>query len=254
MKHFVLVLVCLLIAVSCQKFQEDNQEVLVQNLENSYKDWWLYFNDFIRLSSDFKAFDAESKRINKGIFLKSLATGKFIPLKLSSDTSETAYKLHQLGKDADENIVSTIKNMAEVELTNFQREGKKMQPFNFKDLNGKQYTSENTLGKTVVLKCWFIRCKKCIEEMPELNKMVKQFENRNDVVFISLAFDSETDLKKFLSKRDFDYAVVANQEDYLKNTLGISIFPTHFIINKKGVITKVANEMEIVREVLEKEI
>lgn len=254
MKHFVLVLVYLLMAVSCQKSEEDNQEVLVQNLESSYEDWWLYFNDSIRLSSDFKAFDAESKKINKRLFLKSLATGKFIPLRVSSDTSETAYKLHQLGKNPDVNIISTIKNMAEVELTNFEREGKKMQPFSFKDLNGKIYTSENTLGKTVVLKCWFIHCKKCVEEMPELNKMVKQFENRNDILFVSLAFDSEPDLKTFLSKRDFDYAVVANQEDYLRNTLGISIFPTHFIINKKGVITKVANEMEIIREILGKEI
>ncbi|ESU25319.1 hypothetical protein FLJC2902T_31270 [Flavobacterium limnosediminis JC2902] len=247
-KHFIVI--CLFMIVSCQKSKSNNHELTGQHLESSYKDWWVYFNDSIRLSSDFVAYDAKSDKINKELFLKSLATGEYIPLKCSSDNSETVYKLHELKKDADVNISSTIKNLAKIELTNFQNEGKKLGAFHFTDLNGNQYTSENTLGKTIILKCWFINCMQCVKEMPALNKMVQQFKNRNDVIFLSLASDSEADLKKFLSKRKFDYAVVPNQEDYFKNTLGIKIFPTHFIINKKGIVTKVANDAKIIEEAI----
>ena len=250
MKNFFSIVIFLFMIVSCQKSKSYNYELAGQHLESSYKDWWKYFNDSIRLSSDFVAFDAKSHKINKELFLNSLATGQYIPLKYSSDNFETAYRLHELKKNVDVNISNTMKNLAEIELTNFLREGKKMGAFHFTDLNGKKYTSENTLGKTVVLKCWFINCMQCVKEMPALNKMVQQFKNRDDVVFLSLASDSEADLRKFLSKRNFDYAVVPNQEEYFKNTLGIKIFPTHFIINKKGIVTKVANDAEIIEEAI----
>lgn len=58
-------------------------------------------------------------------------------------------------------------------------------------------------------------------------------------MFVSLAFDKKKDLKKFLAKKAFDYAVVANQKDYLIKDLEVTSFPTHIVINKKGLVVKV---------------
>ncbi|ESU18672.1 hypothetical protein FCR2A7T_20740 [Flavobacterium cauense R2A-7] len=245
---FMPILISFLITVSCQ--QLNDTKVIGARIENSYQDWWLYYNDSIKLSSEFKPHDANLKEVSKEVFLKSLCTGKYIPLRCSSDKQNNTYKLYELKPNADENISSTMQNVAQTELNNFLKEGQQMKPFRFVDLNGHVHTSENTKGKIVILKCWFIHCKKCVEEMPELNKIVQQYKNRDDIVFVSLASDSEAALKKFLSKCNFDYAVVPNQKEFMDSALNLEIYPTHFIINKRGIITKVVNDVKYVEEAI----
>jgi len=45
--------------------------------------------------------------------------------------------------------------------------------------------------------------------LPALNKLVTQYVNRKDIVFVSLAFDKKEALKEFLSKTTFKYAVLS---------------------------------------------
>jgi thiol-disulfide isomerase/thioredoxin len=130
--------------------------------------------------------------------------------------------------------------------------GKELQGFNFTDLDGKVYDKVTTAGKIVVLKCWFIGCVPCIEKMPALKELVNQYKNQRDIVFVSLAFDKKEDLKKFLAKKTFDYAVVANQKDYLIKDLEVTSFPTHILINKKGKVVKVAGSYEEMETALKK--
>lgn len=84
-----------------------------------------------------------------------------------------------------------LKYKAEREYKNYQMEGKELPDFNFTDLDGTVYDKETTAGKIVVLKCWFIGCVPCVEEMPALNKLVNQYRNQKDIVFVSLAFDKK---------------------------------------------------------------
>ena len=112
--------------------------------------------------------------------------------------------------------------------------------FNFVDLDGKEYNSKIMDGKWVVVKLWFIGCKPCIAEMPQLNELVEQYKNREDIVFLSLAWDSPEKLEQFLKKTRFDYAVVPNEKQYIMETLGIEAFPTHMIV-KNGVIVEVVS-------------
>src|SRR6476620_8522768 len=109
-------------------------------------------------------------------------------------------------------------------------EGKQMPAFDFKDLDGKQYTTANTKGKVVVLKCWFINCFACVQEFPQLNRLVSSFQNKKDPLFVSLASDSKPALTSFLIKRPFSYAVVPNAGKYMNDALKISAYPTHLLI------------------------
>jgi thiol-disulfide isomerase/thioredoxin len=36
---------------------------------------------------------------------------------------------------------------------------------------------------------WFVYCQKCAEELPFLNMLVKEYENRKNILFIGLALD-----------------------------------------------------------------
>ena len=50
--------------------------------------------------------------------------------------------------------------------------GKKLPTFALKDTQGKTVSTAALVGKPVVINMWFTTCAACIEEMPELNKVL----------------------------------------------------------------------------------
>jgi thiol-disulfide isomerase/thioredoxin len=89
-------------------------------------------------------------------------------------------------------------------------------------------------GKIIVINFWFIACKPCNMEMPELNKLVEKYKG-SDVEFLAIAIDDPSQLKSFLKKTDFDYRVLSiSQKDVAP--LNITGYPTHLILNRDGQI------------------
>jgi len=255
-KNILLLLMLFVIAtVSCTENGVDEKpDVNVENLQKDFMKWWTYYNVQINLSSDFIAIDNTSGKISKAAFLEYLTSGKYIPVKLmSKDASKTSYKLFNISGQSTNNISSTIKNASITEYEHFKMEGQKFPKFSFTDLDRRSYTSENTKGKVVVLKCWYISCVACVAEFPELNELVDQYKNRDDIVFVSLAFNNEADLRAFLLKNPFNYAIVSDQKSYLKDILKVNLYPTHFIIDKLGNIVKVVNKAVRLKSILENE-
>jgi len=253
MKKYILLALfaALLITISCsRKAGYGSSNVDFESIKKSQSLWWTYHNRNIILSSNFIALDNSSNRISKELFLKNLTTGDFIALKLMS-TDSVYYKLYRLDKKSDKSIPDVIKSISDEAYKNFRMEGRVFPKFNFHDLNGVEYTNENTKGKIVVLKCWFIACAPCVAEFPRLNELVEKYNNRTDIVFISLAFDATKDLGSFLLKKPFRYAVVPDQKQFMFYDLDIKSYPTHIIIDRNGIIRKVvtiADEMIVALE------
>jgi thiol-disulfide isomerase/thioredoxin len=209
---------------------------------------------YLKLSEDFTAIDEKSgESISKPAFFQQLSTGNFLPLRLSSADSGAYYRLHSLKQVQDEDLRDVIKDWGRHLYALYQMEGKELPDYSFTDLAGNTYSKKNTRGKTLAVKCWFIGCVPCVKEMPALNKLVQQYTNRKDVLFVSLAFDSSTALKSFLKSFPFSYAVVPEQEPFIMEKMGINQFPTHLLINKEGRIVKVVNEYEAFAAALSKE-
>ncbi len=95
-------------------------------------------------------------------------------------------------------------------------------------------------GKVVVFNFWFMDCPPCIQEIPELNKLVERFEEK-EVEFIAIGRDSPERLKnEFLPKNQFRYTVVSSEKQS-----GIYCifqgYPTHMVVDKTGVVKFIAN-------------
>lgn len=121
--------------------------------------------------------------------------------------------------------------------------------FSFTDLEGNIYNNETTKGKTTILKFWFIACKPCIEEIPQLNELTEKYKDK-DILFLAPSLDDKADLKKFLDKHEFAYKVGANQNK-LMSIFRVFAFPTHIVIDKEGMISTVLMaepDMEIKKE------
>ncbi|WP_188315918.1 TlpA family protein disulfide reductase [Chitinophaga agrisoli] len=211
-----------------------------------------YKRDHLRLAEDLTAYDTAANEISKEQFLKTLSSGKYLPLRLHTADSSNAYLLYRVPDSTDISLIHTLGQIGEEYYGEYKREGQKLPAFNFRDINGKLYTNETMLGKTVFLKCWFVHCWACVQEMPRLNQLVSKYSNRDDVLFLSLAFDTETELRAFLKKKTFNYQVASVPQRYMEDTLQVGLYPTHVIVNKEGRIAKVVTSVDELERVLPK--
>jgi peroxiredoxin len=213
-----------------------------ENILKDFKTWWTYNYRNINLSKDYLSLDTSSKFISKEAFLKLLSTGKYVSFRVNSANSSLKYQLFKLPPNTNWDIRAVAKQCGEGGYQKYLMEGREIPDFDYRDVNGKVYNKANTNWKIVVLKCWFINCTVCVQEMPALNAFIKEFKDRDDVLFISLAFDPETKLKSFLAKTKFDYAVIHSSQKYIQEKIGVHEYPTQIIINRNGLITKVVND------------
>jgi thiol-disulfide isomerase/thioredoxin len=102
--------------------------------------------------------------------------------------------------------------------------------FAAKGLDGQMYDLAALKGKVVVLNFWFVGCPPCKEEIPALNRLVKDYTGK-DVAFVSLALDKEKELRDFTKTTRFDYAIIPEAQG-ISDKYGIEGFPTHYVLTK----------------------
>lgn len=256
MKSYLTYLLFLFVLISSSCTQEPKYGNPVEQPDAILKNmlsFLTYRDKNVMLSTDFIALDTASEIITKESFLSFISTGEYLPLRLKSKDSSSYYQLFKLNASSNQDIRITLKSFGNQELSHFKLEGSKFPEFNFTDLQGNAYSNETTKGKILVLKCWYIGCTYCVKEMPVLNDMVNQYKDQKDILFVSLAFDSKEKLTAFLKKRTFYYSIVPDRKDYIINVLKVHMYPTHFIVNRQGLIAKVVNDEKALATALKKE-
>lgn len=224
-----------------QKVEIIEPNIDLNKIETDFMNWWTYYSKNISLSSNFIGLNERSDTIDKKQFLEKLITGNYVPLMIKSNLEIGTYKLFQLDSNAEQGIRRTIRNESLTSLKHLKMEGLELPQYDFIDLNGNRYTNENTRGKTLVIKTWFINCIACVAEFPELNEFVEKHENEKGIIFLSLALDMKSELESFLQKKAFKYQVVPDQKEFISE-LNLQTYPTHLIVDENGTITKVVNK------------
>ncbi|MFC0515426.1 redoxin domain-containing protein [Mucilaginibacter angelicae] len=113
--------------------------------------------------------------------------------------------------------------------------GEAIEPFSTHDINGNKIKLKDLRGKVVVLNFWFIGCPACMQEIPELNKLVDDYKDNTNVVFLAVALDGRYDLKKFLKQTEFKYDII-DDGGYIAGGYKIGLYPTSVILDKEGTV------------------
>ncbi|MEJ0102303.1 MAG: TlpA disulfide reductase family protein [Bacteroidota bacterium] len=109
----------------------------------------------------------------------------------------------------------------------------------FKTISGKDFDTKKLKGKVVVLNFWFIECQPCIAELPALNKLVKEYNNK-DVLFFGITYQSLKSLNAdFFPKYKFDFDIVQDAGNITEQFA--AGYPTTYIIDKNGIVKAVWN-------------
>lgn len=99
------------------------------------------------------------------------------------------------------------------------------------DINGRNFSSQDFLGKPTLINFWSTYCGPCIREMPALNLLKEKFGNA--VNFIAIT--PEADIGDFLLKQKFNFIHFLDGQAYLRR-LGVTALPRNILVDKKGYI------------------
>ena len=103
-------------------------------------------------------------------------------------------------------------------------------------------TNEDIKEKVVVFKFWFTSCMPCLTDIPKMNKLVKEFKKRDDILFIAPALDRKPVIEKLLAVHPFDFKIGYSAMDVSQKFNKQQVYPSYFIINKEGKISYIDSD------------
>lgn len=116
--------------------------------------------------------------------------------------------------------------------------------FKLKDQYGKEHTLSEYKGKIIFLNFFATWCPPCMEEMPYIEEIYKEYGyNKKDIIILGLASPnntgekSEEEVIKFLKDKGYTFPVLMDGSGKTSYDYEINAFPTTIIINKKGEVT-----------------
>ena len=148
-----------------------------------------------------------------------------------NDQFKMAYLLKMTQEQMNQGMEEVMKMQNDFEA---KLKGKPFPDFRLTDLSGTTHTSESIKGKVVVINLWFTACAPCIHEMPELNKIVGEYKENEDVLFLAFALDPKSRVDKFLKKYKFDYNIIPDSQEYITKKLNPPGYPTHIVLDKNS--------------------
>lgn len=109
---------------------------------------------------------------------------------------------------------------------------------NFMTLKGQTLTSRELRGKLVLVNFWATDCKRCLEEIPHLIDLHRQFANR-DLVIIAVAmhYDPPNRVLSMANNKQLPYSIALDPSEALSKAFGdVQLTPTSFLIDRDGLI------------------
>jgi len=180
-------------------------------------------------------YDQQLQKINPADFMKIMMSNEYIPEPYVDEKKAVkAFVLRKATEEEKAMMAKMQQGRMGMEQEKSPLVGTQAVDFDVTDIKGKKYKLSELKGKVVALNFWFVECKPCIMEMPELNELVEEFKGK-EVVFLAIAINNQKQLKKFLKKTDFKYKVISSGQS-VSDSYGIKGFPTNVIIDQNGLI------------------
>ena len=114
----------------------------------------------------------------------------------------------------------------------------KMAPaFEVTTLDGTSFNLDNMTGRVVLVDFWATWCGPCKQELPNIQKIAKEFANE-PLTIISISWDAdEHQWKDFVSKHEMTWLQYRDANHQLSDRFGINAIPHYFTIDSDGVLT-----------------
>lgn len=140
----------------------------------------------------------------------------------------------QNDKDEADNAPVTEKNTG-------LKPGSTAPDFTLNALDGKQISLTDYRGKKVILNFWATWCPPCREEMPEMQRFYKEYEQQDvEILAVNLEY-SETKPEKirdFVKEYDLSFPIPLDERNTIGKQFRAVSIPTSYFIDERGIIQK----------------
>ncbi|MCH2193262.1 TlpA disulfide reductase family protein [Kordia sp.] len=116
----------------------------------------------------------------------------------------------------------------------YDLENKPFPDFKLRNVKGEKITQKGLKGKITFINIWFVNCYPCRREMPLLNILHEKYKDKVD--FKSITFDTKEKVKTFLETNAYTFEHLVNAKSFIKNDLGVKIYPMIMIVDKDGIV------------------
>ena len=118
--------------------------------------------------------------------------------------------------------------------------GRPAPSFSLPDLQGQTHSLEEHRGKVIFLNFWASFCAPCREEMPSMEALVRQYQERG-LVMIAITSDPEAKdaqafMQSFLPGQRSAMEVLHDPEALTNQSYGTELLPETYIIDRRGQI------------------
>jgi peroxiredoxin len=105
--------------------------------------------------------------------------------------------------------------------------------FALTDLEGTRWTLRDLKGKVAILNFWATWCPPCRKEIPDLQKLHREFKEQG-LVILGIADDDLNTLKKFAIEQKVQYPLLPDLERKVHTAFQIEGIPASLIYNRSG--------------------
>ena len=120
----------------------------------------------------------------------------------------------------------------------YMASGKPAIDFTYPDMNGKMVSLSDFKGKVVVVDVWATWCAPCKDQIPHLKKLEKEFEGRQDIVFLAVSVDKAKDKEVWkqmiASEQMGGVHLFANGFSKIAESYQITGIPRFMVFDKQG--------------------
>ena len=109
--------------------------------------------------------------------------------------------------------------------------------FTVTTLDGSSFNLDQMKGKVILLDFWATWCGPCMEELPQIQKIAKDFAGQ-PLVILSISWDEdEQKWKKFIAKNQMTWSQYRDTSHRIGNLFEVKALPGYFTIDSNGVLT-----------------
>lgn len=120
----------------------------------------------------------------------------------------------------------------------FKQGPEAMPKISFTDIDGQTHSTSNYMGKPVLVVFWATDCPGCIEEMPQLKKIYKEYAPKGlQILAVAMPYDSAEQVTAMRSAKQLPYPIVWDKSGKITQAFeNVRVTPTHFLIAPDGEI------------------
>ncbi len=116
--------------------------------------------------------------------------------------------------------------------------GREAESFDLPDLQGRSHSLSDYRGEVVFLNFWASYCEPCIQEMPSMERLAREYRDRGmHMLAVSLdpeRADARQFLRRFLPDQRSAMTVLWDPESEVSEQFGTELIPETYIIDRDG--------------------